>query len=206
MDTADTLTSLAYLAAGVFVAARSHAFGRARRLRALALGSTIALNGVGSFAYHGWPAPGTNWLHDVALVAVLGALIAIDLGRFRDWSEEKVVSLLAGLTAAGGAVLVVTPDGTNVLTAALAGVAVSFEVVTAVRAHRAGGTAFPRRPALWVAGAALVAASLGNVAGRLGLLQGHGVWHVGGAVFMAAFAVVVLDRPDGLVHRGASGS
>lgn len=203
----NAVSSAAYLAGGAYVLGRLGALGRAKRLRTIAAGSAIALNGIGSVAYHGWPSAWTHWLHDIAIVAFLATPVAIDLGRFRAWTETRVVGLAGGLTAAGGAVLYAAPTSTNVLTTGLAVVAIGLEVATAVAARRRGGAAFPARATTWVAAAALGLAALGNAAGRTGsplcdpesLLQGHGVWHALGAAFMAAFSIVVLDRSDDLV-------
>jgi hypothetical protein len=203
----NAVSSIAYLAGGAYVLGRLGALGRAKRLRAIAAGSAVALNGIGSIAYHGWPSAWTHWLHDIAIVAFLATPVAIDLGRFRGWTETKVVGLAGGVTAAGGAVLYAAPTSTNVLTTGLAAVAMGLEIATAVAARRQGRVAFPARATTWVAGVALGLAALGNAAGRTGsplcepesLLQGHAVWHALGAAFMAAFSVVVLDRPDDLV-------
>jgi hypothetical protein len=205
-------SSLAYLAAGAAVLTQIGARGPGKRLRTAAFGTAITLNGLGSVLYHGWPHAWTHWVHDVAIVALLASPIAIDAGRFRRWSDGRVAAAIAALTAAGGLVLYALPGSTNTVTVVLGGVALGFELATATVARRRGRSAFGSRPVTWAAATGLGLSLVGNAAGRSGsplcapesILQGHAGWHALGAVVAAAFATLVLDRPDDLLAGEAA--
>ena len=82
---ANAWSSLAFLAVGVWLARRSLTVHPARRRLGLAYATAVAANGVGSWLFHG---PGTvagKWLHDGAIVAVVGAVALTMPAAGREW-------------------------------------------------------------------------------------------------------------------------
>jgi hypothetical protein len=197
----NALSSLAFLAGGAAVVARTEAH---RRWRTLAVGAALALNGVGSFAYHGLPGAWTHWLHDVAIVALLSAPIGIDVGRLARWSDPAAAAGVAALTALGAVTLYMAPASTNLVAGVLVAAAIGTEVAVAVRSRRCRPSTRLRPASVWITGGALALSVAGNVTGRStsswcqpqSLLQGHAAWHAVGALAATAFASILLDRPD----------
>jgi hypothetical protein len=97
---ANTLSSLAYVVAGVYVLRRGGP-------RAPALALALAAVGVGSFLYHGPMPPGAELVHDGSIVA-LAAVVPITW-RHRPWRRPSALALVAGTTAV--AVYVLTRTG-----------------------------------------------------------------------------------------------
>ena len=72
----NTATSLAYVAAGVALAARGRRSGGVRPFAGPVAGALV-LNGLGSVAYHGPGGRWGKWLHDTGLVAINVAGVAV---------------------------------------------------------------------------------------------------------------------------------
>lgn len=163
----NAVTSLALLAAGLFV------FERARDVWVAA---GLAAAGLGSFLFHGPLAPGGVWIHDVTL-----AWLILVVG-LRARSLERVGALL-GLAVIGPAFLVLG-DAADVLTGALAAAVILLLVSNA----RGRDTLGP----LILLGVSAVIGRLGATGGPLcdpdSLFQTHGVWHLGAAAAVAWWA------------------
>src|SRR4029078_7867140 len=67
----NALSSLLYLgaAAGILAEAEGRPTDERTRMRRFAI--AVAMNGIGSFAYHGPGGRGARWLHDVGVVSSL---------------------------------------------------------------------------------------------------------------------------------------
>lgn len=73
----NTASSLAYLVVGIWLLSRLGRIDRGDRLWAGLYAAMVALNGLGSVAYHGPQFTGASYLHDLPVVGVLliGALV-----------------------------------------------------------------------------------------------------------------------------------
>jgi hypothetical protein len=188
---ANTVSSLAYVAAG------AAALGAARRRPAHARPGTVAVGwslvavGAGSVAYHGPGGAAGRWLHDASLLAMTGLVALSDVHEARNTAPSP------GALAAVGAVagLAAHPRTSGAAQAVTAAGALAAETHRALSGDGAG---HPDRHG-GVLAAALFAAGLGlHVAGRTGrrlcrpdsLLQAHAGWHA-----LSAAALWLRTRP-----------
>jgi hypothetical protein len=194
----NTVTSFAYVAAGLWLLARTRRVRPGDRWRAAAYGSALAASGVGSVAYHGRGGAFAHWLHDVSLAALLAALPAEQLATVRGWGRTPALSLWGLATLPAGIHLAIDPTASAPSTSVLVTAAALGEVDRGRRgsvpvprseraeARRRSGTSF----------AALGLAVASYVLGRTNAptcdprsrWQWHGVWHVLGAVAAAAWS------------------
>jgi hypothetical protein len=110
----NALTSLAFVAAGGVVLARTWQPARDRRGELLAYSAMLALVGAGSVAFHGPQPPGARVMHDLPIPLLLGLAIGTPgIRRQRGhaplpgWSARRGgtlagTALAAGLAYAGG--------------------------------------------------------------------------------------------------------
>jgi hypothetical protein len=197
-------TSLAFLAAGMWIgwrAWRGHPEARAE-LSAFAL--IVAANALGSFAYHG-PAPTWGrWAHDVTALGIPLFVALHDLGLVRGWSTgRRLASVAVGLSIVGLTLFALT-GATDTIATALAVAAVAGEIAAfryGFRPHPSEG--WHAVTIAWVFFATTLAlGATAFVLGRTwsplcdphGWLQPHGVWHVLAALATAAFAYSSLER------------
>ncbi|WP_277211124.1 hypothetical protein [Isoptericola croceus] len=192
---ADAWSSLAFVAAGLWVVVRRHRpgpdgrSGDAPRTRA-ALGVLAILVGVGSVLQHG-PAPAWNpLLHDPPLLGVY-ALVAADAVADLTGRPLRTWWWLAP-TLADVALAAVVPAASMVAQATAAAVAI---VATLTRAAA--------RPALRAR--LLTAVAVLGVGGSFWFVEpwGHGVWHALAAVAIAVVAPAVGWRE--VVTTGPAG-
>jgi glycerol-3-phosphate O-acyltransferase / dihydroxyacetone phosphate acyltransferase len=184
-------TSLAYLVpVGILFAAVLR-----RRLTAAAmlLGVLLAAEAAGSMLFHGSPASFSQWLHDVAFIAMLGLLAGWHVGRLAgSGSGGERGAWVGGITTAvvAGALHPVTGGFVNVAAVML----VATVAVAEMAARRSGKPAVIRSGLLGVVALAGAAYVLGRTDGPLcspdSVIQLHGVWH--GLTALAAF--VWADR------------
>lgn len=80
----NAVSSLAFVPAGGWVAARARGLAGWRRWEALGIGAALAANGIGSFAYHGTQPSWAKVAHDAPIVAVVALLAANEVGRRAD--------------------------------------------------------------------------------------------------------------------------
>jgi hypothetical protein len=104
----NTVSSLAYVAAGAQVAARSVRAPSATEGGALAYAAFAALAGVGSVAYHGPQFPGAQTMHDLPILGVAGIGAGVPLWRaargrrtLPGWSTRRGITLAASMAVAG---------------------------------------------------------------------------------------------------------
>ena len=131
---ASVWSSFAYLAAGALVVAIVVRQALPRSF--LALGTLVALEGVGSFLYHGHSGTLGEYLHDVPLLGIVGFVAGWHASRLRrpaGSGSEPVGGAAVGLVAGGiRAALGVT----SVFVAVAVAVVVGTEVVTRRRGLR----------------------------------------------------------------------
>lgn len=195
---ANTVSSLAFVAAGLWVLRRSVTGPRGRRRFAVGLAAALVAVGVGSAAFHGPGTTAARWAHDVSIVALLLVVLAHDAGDLR--GDDRALDLAPGALAVVAAILVLVPDASVPLSAVAAGVVLTAETVVALRGRAPGRVA--SRPYHLAIGS-LVVGVVVDLLSRTGgpwcrpdaLLQGHAVWHVAAAVAGAAWGLAVLRHP-----------
>lgn len=194
---ANTLSSLAFVVAGLWLVSRIH-HGQGWRWGTLGLAAVAA--GLGSVAYHGpMPAVG-QLLHDVGLVSMPLTVGAIEVGMRRRGVRSMLAVLVPGL-AITSAVLSSTPAATPYLTigaAIWAGMGVLLAWLRGGRPIRA----LRWRPLLLTAvtgGVGALLRFLGRTGGALcepaSLLQPHAAWHTLAAVAVVSFAYAAYGVP-----------
>jgi 1-acyl-sn-glycerol-3-phosphate acyltransferase len=197
-------TSLAYVVAGMVLAWEVH---RSRLPRAVyGLAAVVAVEGAGSFLYHGAAGDLSQFLHDVPLIGALCFIAGWHVGRLRDRTDAgSLVGLLAGLLTAT-AMWVFARDATNVTVA----VALTVIVIASLIARRRGMAAVWSWPLILFGAVAVTTWGLGRPDSPLcdadSLLQPHGLWHVLTAVVTLAWvdraaAAVDPDRAPRLFRR-----
>jgi hypothetical protein len=77
----NALSSLAFVPAGAWVAARAAGRTGWRRWEAIGVGTALVANGVGSFAYHGPQPAWSKVAHDAPIALVGGLLVVNEVGR-----------------------------------------------------------------------------------------------------------------------------
>lgn len=172
-----TLSSGAYLLAAAWVVARPSS----DRVTALHL----ALVGAGSILFHGPQPPGTRWLHDLAVIGLLGWMVGRALVRSGVLAARPAVGRLSAVGAVVAGVVALIPDAGLVVIGGLAVALVGIEV----RARRVLSTP----PIVFILAAiALSLQVLGRTGGPLcepdSVFQLHAAWHVLTATAVALWA------------------
>lgn len=194
------VTSLAYVIAGVAVAARAGT----RRQAAFAYGVVLALVGAGSIAYHGPQPAWARWAHDLPIAVLFLIIATVDLhrlGRLR--GQTWIVAAVIGAVLLGG-LFAAAPEAAGPVTGAVVLGAAAAEVAVYARRRRSGIAVGARSP--WFLAAfvplALLAYALGRTGSPLcdpdGLLQIHGLWHV-----LSAAALSLWPAATGLLDGDA---
>jgi hypothetical protein len=180
----NTLTSLAYVAAGLVIVARGLRFEPGRRLIQVVYGATLVFVGVGSVAYHGPQPAWARFAHDLSIVAILLLILAIDVQALAGMPRPLALALYAALVLLASGILVAAPDS-GVPVMAVAGLAAAGAEVPTFRRGLHG----PPRPLLrryTILGLLALAGVVVNAVGRTGgalcdadsVIQLHGLWHV----------------------------
>ena len=178
-------TSAAYAVVGVVIGA----LVVRRRLPPAfaALAAVTALEGLGSWLYHGDSGDVAQFLHDVPLVAALAFVAGWHVGRIFDASERGAVAGLVVGAAAGAAVWAAAPGATSVVV----GIVVAATVVAEIVARRRGAPAVWTVPLLVLVGVAGAVWFTGSTDSPLcdeqSWLQPHGAWHVLTALLVLAW-------------------
>jgi Ceramidase len=192
---ANTISSLAYVVAGLWILWRVAPAEVVRRDVGVAYALAIVVVGIGSVAFHGPGSAAGQFVHDSSIAALLLVVIAADmLSLRRSWLPAAAGAVVAAI------VLLLVPDASNAVTGLLIVAAVALEI--AVHRHR-GVPASPReRIAYGIAIAALAIAGVAQLLGRTDAplcdpgsnWQAHALWHTLTAVALAAWSVPLLDR------------
>jgi len=180
---ANTLSSLAYVLAGVLLLGRTLAGRPGARTAPAVYAVTVIGVGIGSAAFHGpMPAWG-RFAHDLSIAAVLAFVIGYDVALARGASANAGLAVFGVLAGTCAVVLAVSPDAGNALDVVLVVGAVVAEI-GASRSAAARATADGR---LWLLIVGVVAiGALLNALGRTDAplcepespVQLHALWHV----------------------------
>ena len=183
-------SSLAFVAAGLWLLSRSSDGDGNLRLYAAALG----VLGLGSFAYHGPGGGVARWGHDVgvALPAVVLGVAAVARRR----PTTRVWPLLAGAVTVVAGALAVRPSWSVVIATAVIAATAAAEL----GAWRGDRRLHRRRRAAAGGVGLLAAGAVVDVFSRTdaawcrpdSLLQGHAAWHVAAAVGLALYGRAAL--------------
>ena len=180
---ANTLSSLAYVVAGVLLLRRSLTGRSGVRMMPMVYAVAVIGVGIGSAAFHGpMPAWG-RFAHDLSIAAVLAFVIGYDVALARGASANAGLAMFVGITGSCAVVLAVAPDAGNALDAVL----IAGAVVAEIGASRSAAGRATADGRLWIVivGVVTIGALL-NAAGRTDAplcepgspVQLHAVWHV----------------------------
>lgn len=198
----NSLTSLAYVGVGIWIARRARSSPTHLRTAHRVLGATVAGVGLGSALFHGSALPAGRWLHDVPLAAIPLFAALHGLGGRRGWSPVAGTRRFGAGVVGLGALFAAAPDSSVAVTAALAAVAGASELATRERVPREEPERRRRRRLLLAGGGALAVGAVVNALGRTAgplcrpdaLWQAHGAWHVLTAAALGAWAALGLER------------
>lgn len=208
----NTLSSLAYLFVGLWILG----LGRrtpVRRAELAVFGLAVCVNALGGFAFHGVQTWGARWVHDLAIFAALGFVVAFGAARILERSTRWTLWAYGVGLGALGAWIAAFPGTVQAVSGVLAVGAGGTEVaeyrheVPALR--REGITA--RRLARLSVLAVLALASAAFLAGRTdawlchptSTFQWHAVWHVLSAAAMGLYAYGAIESHPELLGRSA---
>jgi predicted membrane channel-forming protein YqfA (hemolysin III family) len=192
----NTVSSLAFLAAGAWIVLRAARREPEERGASASFGAAMAIVGLGSLLLHG-PDPSWGlWFHDLSGLAVLLLVAGLDVGLLLGWSvRSRLLAVGAGLVVLGLA-LAAIPSSTVPIAWVLAPAAGLSELMV-LRARARSSVEPERSTRSWVvaastlllaAGAYLLGRSGSSLCNPQSVLQWHAVWHVLVAISAAAFA------------------
>jgi predicted membrane channel-forming protein YqfA (hemolysin III family) len=199
----NTLSSLAYLFAGVLLLQRALAGRSSQRVVLTVYAATVVAVGLGSVVFHGPMPSWGRFAHDVSIAAVLAFVIGYDIALVRGARLRAALIGFGALLGASAIVLAASPDASNALDAVLV-VAAAIAEVAATRSSRrlAAARGLVGGPSVWIVGAAALAVgALLNALGRTdaplcepdSVVQLHAVWHVLTAVVLWMYGAGVLE-------------
>lgn len=170
-----TVTSVAYIVAGVWLIRHRPAGERASQWLAQGYSVAVVFVGVGSIAFHGPQWWAARWLHDVPIVVALAAVPCWDLAQSERISPRRAWWCWLGVTVLVAVVAAAVPEA-----ALLIGLPVGLAAI-------AGELMVRRELRTWAP--MLAVGTLGavvNLLGRTGaplcepesVVQLHGAWHL----------------------------
>lgn len=193
----NTLSSLAYVVAGLLLLWRAFAVRSHARTACTVYAVTVVGVGVGSVAFHGpMPAWG-RFAHDLSIATVLAFVIGYDVALARASTVPRGLAVSGALAGVCAIALAAWPDAGNGVDALLVAGAITAELAAAHSpAGRATGDA---RVWIVVAGVLTVGAVL-NALGRTDAplcdpdspVQLHAAWHVFTAFVLWLYGLAVL--------------
>ncbi len=208
----NTLSSVVYLLAAAWILGLAQR-SLGRRVELAVFGGAVALNAVGGLAFHGVQTWGARWVHDIAILAVLGFVVAFGASRILERPTRWLLTtFVAGLAVLGG-VIAAWPGTVQALSGVLAVAAGGTELVEyrhEVPALRREGVTARRLARLSVL-AVLALASAAFLVGRTDAwlcnpesgFQWHAVWHALSAAAMALYAYGAIEPHPRPVSRSA---
>jgi hypothetical protein len=190
-------SSLAYAAVGMVLITSTSQAPRSDRTLRVAFGVLMVATGIGSFLYHGPQAAAAGFAHDITFLAMLWFLSLMNPASAYGVPRPHAWIALASVTAAASAVLIASPDSTNVLT----GISIVALITSDLLLRRIGGI-----NGRWYAAALILfgASLVFNLLGRSStatcdpdtLIQFHALWHVLSAAAFGAYYVATTVPRD----------
>jgi hypothetical protein len=188
----NAVSSLAFVVAGLLLLFATR--GRLQGPLAAAFSVTLLAVGLGSVAFHGPGGVVADWVHDGSITALLVLIVAAEIGHAIGWSQRRVVSGWAVMSAVLWSVEWIWSRAGDTLNAPLA----AFAVVGVLATQRASAPEQEERTGgilvgLGILGLGGLIMLLSRTGGPLcapnSVLQGHAIWHV-----LAASGIFVYAR------------
>ena len=190
----NALSSLAFSVIGVAMIWWATRVDGSERIVRIVFGVLMVLTGVGSVMFHGPQGPGSQFGHDVTFLVTIWFVAVINVAATYRWKPVAGwITFVVGSLILSVA-LTLSPGVTNVLMVAT----VLALVASDIALHRKG-----RIRSAWYVASLLAIASAGVMflLGRTGaplcdpdsLFQGHGLWHLLGALALGAYFVATSD-------------
>ncbi len=121
---ANAVSSLAFVLVGLLVPMLGRLRSGAPGLIAGAMGASLVLVGIGSVAFHGPGGPVSDWIHDGTITMLLVLVVFLELGRWVEWTEGRIVAAWLVVSAAALTMELVQPTLGDILNAPLAFLAI----------------------------------------------------------------------------------
>jgi peptidoglycan/LPS O-acetylase OafA/YrhL len=198
----NAFSSLVYLLAAILVFALARR-SSARRVELAVFGAAVALNAIGGVVFHGSQSWGARWVHDLAILSVLGFVVAYGFARVLGRPTRWLLGAFGAGLAVLGAAIAAWPGTVQALSGVLAVAAGGTEVieyryeVPALRREGVTARRLARLSVLVVLGLASAAFLVGRTDAWLcdpeSTFQWHAVWHVLSAVAMALYAYGAIE-------------
>ena len=191
-------SSTAFVVVGGLVALRGWRSPVGKGVEQMLYGAIVAAVGIGSVLFHGPQPPGSRFLHDLPIAAVLLFIVMFDLAAIRGWPQRRLLLVFAGALAAMAVTFAVVPDAAIPVTVPLVVAAAIAEVIVYRRKLRGSEASSPAlglyTVVAIVVGIAALLNALGSTDGPLcdpdGALQLHGLWHLLTAVAFGLWAYI----------------
>lgn len=198
----NALSSLAFVLAGIGIAAAGRGSLPGQRLLGASFAVALVFVGLGSLAFHGPTGTPADWAHDASISTILLLILITELGSWRGWDARWVVVGWLSTASAIGAVEGLWASVADQLNGPLALAA----VVAVIGPRWASPNHRPRdqdRGAIPAAIAFLVLGAIVMLLSRTGgplclpdsPLQGHALWHVFAASGLGLLARGVSTDP-----------
>lgn len=198
----NTVSSLAYMLVGLWVLGLSTR-SPGRRVELAVFGVAVAMNAAGGLAFHGVQMRGARWVHDVAILAVLGFVVAFGAARLLGRSTPWTMAVFGAGLATLGVVIAAWPATVQGISGVLAVTAGVTEVVEyrheipALRREGLTARRLARLSVLAVLGLAAAAFLVGRTDAWLcnpeSTFQWHAIWHVLSAAAMGLYAYGAIE-------------
>ena len=187
---ANSLSSLAFLAAGFWIVVR--ALRHELNLDGLAVGFAAVAAGVGSVMFHGANEASAHWLHDTTLLVIFTLVAIRHLGR----NQLSLAHAAPFVAVVASAIVLAIPTSTTLVTSFLV-----LGVVVGGFNERRRGESVIRMPLVATILFGLSASWLGRKGSVLcspeSVLQPHALWHIVMALSIAWWAeTAVLHAPS----------
>jgi hypothetical protein len=187
---ANSLSSLAFVAAGIWIVVR--ALRHEVILDGIAVGLAAVATGIGSSLFHGRNGASAHWLHDTTLLVVV-ALVAI---RHVGQSQLSLAQAAPFVAVVASATVLAVPTSTTLVTSLLI-----LGVVVGAFIERHRGESVIHLPLVGTMIFGFSASWLGRKGSVLcspeSLLQPHALWHIVMAVSIVWWAeTAVLRAPS----------
>ena len=194
---ANSLSSLAFVAAGILIVAR--ALRRERNLDGIAVGLAAVATGMASLVFHAGNEASAHWLHDTSLLVVFTLVAIRHIGR----NQLSLAQAAPFVAVAASAIVLAIPTSTTLVTALLV-----LGVVVGGFNERRRGESVIHLPLVATMLFGLSASWLGRKGSVLcspeSVLQPHALWHIVMALSIVWWAETAVLRAPSAPRRRPS--